>query len=102
VRAHLQELNGGGDPATTAVPTDAESMRLYIQNLTTPETQLEQQVGKRVAAMALLVWDDCARSTALRPGAELPMPCHAMPLTLHCTCLCFAAARRSAEVGSAT
>lgn len=88
MRAHLQELNGGGDPATTAVPTDAESMRLYIQNLTTPETQLEQQVGKRVAAMALLVWDDCARSTSLRPGAELPMPCHAPHLALHLPLFC--------------
>ncbi|KAI3428341.1 hypothetical protein D9Q98_006721 [Chlorella vulgaris] len=51
--ADAEELNGGGDPATTAVPTDAESMRLYIQNLTTPETQLEQQLLGEVQRWAV-------------------------------------------------
>jgi len=40
----LQE--GGPDPAAAAVPSDvAESMRQFVAQLTTPETELEQQVG---------------------------------------------------------
>ncbi|EFN58328.1 hypothetical protein CHLNCDRAFT_142362 [Chlorella variabilis] len=59
---------GGGDSAAAAVPPDvAASMRQFIQALTTPESELEQQIVEEVGRWA----------TRHEPPPATPLPAHA-------------------------